>query len=103
VDLDDDDKTTYYLVTNMKCGTDKLLDIFRDRWGIETSYRLIEQFMPKTTSKRYEVRLFYFLFAVWMYNLWIMFNINQQGYGVIVLAFKVELLIAILMAVSSGV
>ncbi|MEM2761014.1 MAG: hypothetical protein QXW73_09540, partial [Nitrososphaerales archaeon] len=43
---------------------------------------VIEQFMPQTTSKAYVIRLFYFLFAVWMYNLWIIFNINLQGYGV---------------------
>jgi hypothetical protein len=95
------DDMVYYLVTNMKCAADKLLDIFRNRWGIETSYRLIEQFMPKTTSKKYEVRLFYFLFAVWMYNLWVLFNINQKGYGFIVLAFKVELLLTIMTTVSS--
>jgi len=101
---DDNNKNiTYYLVTNIGCDADKLLDMFRNRWGIETSYRIIEQFMPKTTSKKYEVRLFYFLFAVWMYNLWVLFNIDQQRYGVIVLALKVELLISILLAASSEV
>ena len=99
----DEDEMSYYLATNMKHDADKLLDMYRNRWGIETSYRVIEQFMPQTTSKAYVIRLFYFLFAVWMYNLWILFNINRQGYGVIVLAFKVELLISILLASTSEV
>jgi hypothetical protein len=99
---DDDGKLTYYLMTNIvTCDADKLLDMYRKRWAIETSYRIIEQFMPQTTSKSYEIRLFYFLFAVWMYNLWILFNMSQQGYGVIVLAFKVELLVSIIMAATS--
>lgn len=97
-----DGELTYYLMTNITCDADKLLDMYKHRWGIETSYRIIEQFMPQTTSKSYEVRLFYFLFAVWMYNLWILFNMSQQGYGLIVLAFKVELLVSIIMAASSS-
>jgi hypothetical protein len=99
---DDGGELTYYLATNISSrDADELLDMYRQRWAIETSYRVIEQFMPRTTSKSFEVRLFYFLFAVWMYNLWILFNINQQGYGVIVLAFKIELLVSIIMAALS--
>ncbi|MEM3101723.1 MAG: transposase [Candidatus Nitrosotenuis sp.] len=79
---EDEEEMAYYLATNMKHDANKLLDMYRNRWGIETSYRVIEQFMPQTTSKAYVIRLFYFLFAVWMYNLWIIFNINLQGYGV---------------------
>lgn len=45
------------------------------RWGIETSYRVQDNLMPKTTSKNYAVRLFYFLFSVCLYNLWVLANI----------------------------
>ncbi len=63
--------------------------------GIETSYIVAEQFMPQTTSKKYVIRLFYFLFAVWMYNLWILFNIGRKEDGLIVLELKIELLFSI--------
>lgn len=49
---------------------------YRKRWGIETSYRVKkEAFRPRTTSKNYAIRLFFFLFSVCLYNLWILINI----------------------------
>ncbi|PSP60805.1 transposase [Halobacteriales archaeon QH_7_66_37] len=48
---------------------------FRRRWGIETSYRQIGDFLPRTSSPTFSVRLFYFLFAVALYNLWVLANI----------------------------
>ena len=36
---------------------------FRRRWGIETSYRKITEFLPKTSSPTFSVRLFYFSLA----------------------------------------
>lgn len=50
-------------------------ELFRKRWGIETSYRVEGIFRPKTTSKTYSVRLFYFSFSVCLYNLWVLANI----------------------------
>jgi hypothetical protein len=52
----------------------KLHRLFRKRWGIETSYRLIGLFLAKTTSKRYAVRRLYFFLAVVLYNLWVFWN-----------------------------
>ena len=48
---------------------------FRRRWGIETSYRQIGDFLPRTSSPTFTVRLFYFLFAVSLYNLWVLANV----------------------------
>ena len=49
---------------------------FRKRWGIETSYRVKKDvFRPKTTSKKYAIRLFFFLFSVCFYNLWVLVSI----------------------------
>lgn len=48
---------------------------FRRRWGIETSYRQIGDFLPRTSSPTFSVRLFYFLFAVALYNLWMLANV----------------------------
>ena len=50
-------------------------ELFRRRWGIETSYRVKGDFRPRTTSKNYIVRSFYFLFSVCMYNLWVVLNL----------------------------
>jgi len=48
---------------------------FRRRWGIETSYRQLSDFLPRTSSPTFSVRLFYFLFAVSLYNLWVLANV----------------------------
>ncbi|MDL0124171.1 transposase [Halobacterium salinarum] len=52
---------------------------FRRRWGIETSYRQIGDFLPRTSSPTFSVRLFYFLFAVALYNLWVLANVLVSG------------------------
>ncbi|MHC1611478.1 MAG: transposase [Candidatus Methanospirareceae archaeon] len=49
-------------------------ELFRRRWGIETSYRVGDDFKPKTTSTKTTVRLYYFLFSVCVYNLWVIVN-----------------------------
>ncbi len=53
-----------------------LYDLYSKRWGIETGYRNMDKdFKPRTTSKNYCIRLFYFLFSVCLYNLWVLTNI----------------------------
>lgn len=55
---------------------DKVFRQYDKRWGIETSYRVKKySFRPKTTSKNYFIRFFYFMFSVLMYNLWILLDI----------------------------
>jgi len=50
--------------------------LYGKRWGIETSYRVKKQsFLAKTTSKNYQIRIFYFLFSVLLYNLWLLADI----------------------------
>jgi putative transposase len=50
---------------------ERLLVLYSKRWGIETSYRVKKHsYRPKTTSKNYIIRLFYFLFSVLLYNMW---------------------------------
>jgi len=50
-----------------------LAEVYRKRWGIETSYRVEKHdFLAKTTSKSYKFRLFLFLVAVILYNFWMM-------------------------------
>jgi len=53
-----------------------LFDLYGKRWGVETSYRVKKHsYLPKTTSKNYFIRMFYFMFAVLLYNLWILADI----------------------------
>lgn len=50
--------------------------MYGKRWDIETGYRVKKHnFFPKTTSKNYKVRLFYFLFSVLLYNCWMLTNV----------------------------
>ena len=67
-------KKKYFFITNMALSAEQLLECYDLRWGIETSYRMHGQFLIKTTSKNYTIRLFYFLFACAMYNCWVLFE-----------------------------
>lgn len=50
--------------------------LYSKRWGIEVSYRKLKHdFMPMTTSQKYNIRLFYFLFSCCLYNMWVMVNL----------------------------
>lgn len=54
----------------------KLFSMYGKRWGIETSYRQLDNdLLPRTTSKNFVIRLFYFIFSVCLFNLWILVKI----------------------------
>ena len=56
--------------------SERLFYLYSKRWGIETSYRVKKHsYRPKTTSKNYFIRLFYFLFSALLYNLWLLADI----------------------------
>ena len=73
-------------VTNRTVTEESAVNLARtyeQRWGVETSYRKIKQFLPKTTSTHYSLRLFYLLFAILLYNTWIMVNsIVRESLGI---------------------
>lgn len=49
---------------------------YNDRWAIENEYKSIkENFLPRTASSDYRVRLFYFVAGVLMYNVWRLTNL----------------------------
>ena len=52
--------------------------MFRKRWAIETSYRMINQFLPKKTSKLYSLRKLYFYLALLLYNIWVFINYKRE-------------------------
>jgi len=64
--------------TNTSFRRSKLHRLFKKRWGIETSYRIIGLFLAKTTSKLYALRRLYFFLAVVLYNLWVLRNFRRR-------------------------
>jgi Transposase DDE domain len=82
--------------TNTSFGSRRLKKMFRKRWGIETSYRMIRLFLAKTTSKRYELRKLYFFLAVVLYNLWVSSNFRCRR--VTVHALKVEVTLSLVLS-----
>lgn len=67
------------LLTNADVPVERasgLKEQYNGRWMIEIEYRTITQnFLPTTTSSDYRVRLFYFVAAVLMYNIWRLTNL----------------------------
>ncbi|MGI0081290.1 MAG: transposase, partial [Nitrososphaerales archaeon] len=70
----------YLFATNFPYDSQTILELYKDRWAIETGYRIYNQFLMKTTSRNYTIRLFYFLFACLMYNAWVIYN-NESCVG----------------------
>jgi IS4 transposase len=55
-----------------------LINRYSRRWGIENSYKAIKDFLSWTTSKEFSVRIFYFGFAVLLYNMWLLVDLVVQ-------------------------
>ena len=49
-------------------------DLYENRWGIETAYRMIEGARIRTHSKNPAVRLLYFAYSVAVFNAWVVAN-----------------------------
>jgi hypothetical protein len=65
---------TAVFATNLNVGPDEAETFchrYSRRWRIENEYKSIKNdFLAKTSSKDYRVRLFYFVFAVLLHNIW---------------------------------
>jgi len=65
---------TAVFATNLSVGPKEAETFCRRysrRWQIENEYKSIKNdFLAKTSSKDYRVRLFYFVFAVLLHNIW---------------------------------
>jgi len=60
------------------CSSGKLKKIsneYKNRWGIETAFKMINFFQMKTYSKVFVIRIFCYLFSMIIYNLWILCNL----------------------------
>lgn len=51
---------------------------YKKRWGIETGYRDISDFEGKTHSLRDSVRLFLYIQAILLYNIWVQVNLMYR-------------------------
>jgi len=86
-------------VTNIPVTLENALELaesYRNRWGIETGYRVKEEVRGKTCSRQYPVRLLFQLLSIFLYNLWQLCNLilrvklqwNKRKYLVILPEFK---------------
>lgn len=65
---------TVVFTTNVNVGPEEA-EVFcrkyRSRWQIESEYKSIKhEFLAKTSSRDYRARLFYFVFAALLHNIW---------------------------------
>lgn len=58
--------------------TRRVMRRYARRWGIENSYKSIKDFLTWTTSRNTAVRVFYFGFAVILYNMWLLVDLLIQ-------------------------
>lgn len=68
----------FIFATNTILKPRRMRKLYRKRWGIETSYRMIRKFLAKTTSRLYVRRKLYFHLAVLLYNLWVRLNYREE-------------------------
>lgn len=52
----------------------RVFKLYKKRWGIETGYRDIKEFEAKSHSLFDAVRLFLYLQAILLYNVWVQIN-----------------------------
>ncbi|SDK11118.1 IS4 transposase [Halovenus aranensis] len=79
--------TTVVFVTNLTVSdgtkaargrTRRVVGRYARRWGIENSYKSIKDFLAWTTSRNTAVRVFYFGFAVILYDMWLVVDLLVQ-------------------------
>ncbi|MDQ2056434.1 transposase [Halobellus sp. H-GB7] len=58
--------------------TRRVMRRYTRRWGIENSYKSIKDFLAWTTSRNTAVRVFYFGFAVILYDMWLLVDLLVQ-------------------------
>lgn len=75
---DDSEKEQHAFCTNINASKETLIALvstYHMRWGIETGYRVKEALNPKTCTKDFRMRHFYFVLSICLYNLWVLVNI----------------------------
>lgn len=80
--IDKRDKKKHYFTTNIQ-GDKKtilltIISAYNKRWGIETGYRVADEFYAWTTSVRFSIRSFLGLLSFVMQDLWTLYNFLEQ-------------------------
>ena len=61
---------------------DRFVELYRQRWGIETGYRCYEEIRPRTTSRHESVRILLMFFPFLLYNAWVIAgHLLERRYG----------------------
>jgi len=60
----------YLIIGHVKIDPHQVFEVYRRRFGIETSYRLMNTMRARTTSASVTLRLFYVALALLLLNLW---------------------------------
>jgi len=60
----------YLVIGQLKMAPQQIFAVYRRRFGIETSYRLMNTMRARTTSTSVALRLFYVALALLLLNLW---------------------------------
>ncbi|MFZ3059833.1 MAG: transposase [Candidatus Methanoperedens sp.] len=88
VKYDEKTKEYYTFATNFeivyKTDIERIAEMYRKRWGIETGYRVKHDFLAITTTESYVVRMLYFMVSVILYNFWLLCNLiycRERGIG----------------------
>ena len=72
----------HYFTTNIQGDSKTILAIiisaYNKRWGIETGYRVADEFYAWTTSVRFSIRSFLGLLSFVMQDLWTLYNFLEQ-------------------------
>lgn len=76
-------KHTYGYITNLPWDFYQddpyiLSKLYSRRWGIETAFRVEDKFDIYTTTRRGEVRYFFFVMGCLLYNFWVFINFCLQ-------------------------
>ncbi|MFC4245411.1 hypothetical protein ACFOZ7_00075 [Natribaculum luteum] len=50
----------------------RFINSYRDRWIIENGFKEAKKFLAETRSSNHRPRLFYFLFAILLFNTWML-------------------------------
>lgn len=65
--------------TNMDIDATTAHELYSHRFGIETQYRVKNNVLGNTCSKKHRFRYAFFVLALALYNLWILINIAERG------------------------
>lgn len=86
-DLDDIDKRwwkrwrPYFTTADVDEGDEEAhVRQYKQRWAIETKYRVVkDEFLGRTTAHDYTSRVYFWLFAVMMYNAWVLLDVFMRA------------------------